>query len=265
MPARWTRCCCWRRLPTSIGYAGRGDFTMAADGRLTRRAERDVAPFVYAGAAILRPELFKGAPDGRLLAHHAVRSRRRNRPAARAAARRHLDACRHAGGDRARPRQRSRRAWDSLIPSSAYLWRPCIAASPGRAGDDTMRAPWPSVRMAQSPRLHDPGVGAVPADADRGVAARQARARLPAGRDPLALASATIYLPTRRACRLAQKIFLEVLNSDAAILPRIVPVGDVDEDELAFARGGERRESPTPRWSFPRRSMDSAASCRSRR
>jgi len=55
------------------------------------------------------------------------------------------------------------------------------------------------------------------------------------GADPLALASATIYLPTRRACRLAQKIFLDVLNSDAAILPRIVPIGDVDEDELAFA------------------------------
>ena len=49
---------------TSIGYAGRGDFTMAADGRLTRRSERDVVPFVYAGAAILRPELFRDAPDG---------------------------------------------------------------------------------------------------------------------------------------------------------------------------------------------------------
>jgi MurNAc alpha-1-phosphate uridylyltransferase len=49
---------------TSIGYAGRGDFTMAADGRLTRRSERDVVPFAYAGAAILRPELFRDAPDG---------------------------------------------------------------------------------------------------------------------------------------------------------------------------------------------------------
>jgi MurNAc alpha-1-phosphate uridylyltransferase len=51
-------------VSTSIGYAGRGDFTMAADGRLTRRGERDVAPFVYAGAAILRPEVFKDAPAG---------------------------------------------------------------------------------------------------------------------------------------------------------------------------------------------------------
>lgn len=51
-------------VATSIGYAGRGDFTMAADGRLKRRPERDVAPFVYAGAAVLRPELFTGAPAG---------------------------------------------------------------------------------------------------------------------------------------------------------------------------------------------------------
>ena len=48
----------------SIGYAGRGDFTMATDGRLKRRPERELAPFVYAGAALLRPELFKDAPDG---------------------------------------------------------------------------------------------------------------------------------------------------------------------------------------------------------
>jgi MurNAc alpha-1-phosphate uridylyltransferase len=49
---------------TSIGYAGRGDYAMAADGRLTRRGERDVVPFVYAGAAILAPSLFDGAPGG---------------------------------------------------------------------------------------------------------------------------------------------------------------------------------------------------------
>jgi MurNAc alpha-1-phosphate uridylyltransferase len=49
----------------SIGYAGRGDFAFAADGRLRRRAEREVAPFVYAGAAILAPALFAGAPKGK--------------------------------------------------------------------------------------------------------------------------------------------------------------------------------------------------------
>ena len=46
----------------SIGYAGRGDFAFAADGRLLARAERAVAPFVYAGAAILSPALFANAP-----------------------------------------------------------------------------------------------------------------------------------------------------------------------------------------------------------
>jgi len=48
----------------SIGYSGRGDFIMQGDGRLRRRGEREVAPFVYAGAAILSPALFKDAPQG---------------------------------------------------------------------------------------------------------------------------------------------------------------------------------------------------------
>jgi ATP-dependent helicase/nuclease subunit B len=58
---------------------------------------------------------------------------------------------------------------------------------------------------------------------------------LPSLRDPLALASATLYLPTRRACRLARDTFLNVLKDDAALLPRIVAIGDIDEDEIAFA------------------------------
>jgi ATP-dependent helicase/nuclease subunit B len=53
--------------------------------------------------------------------------------------------------------------------------------------------------------------------------------------DPLALARATLFLPTRRACALAREAFLDVLGVDAAVLPRIVPLGDIDEDELAFA------------------------------
>ncbi len=48
----------------SVGYDGRGDFTMAPDGRLSLRAERQVTPFVYAGAAILSPSLFADAPTG---------------------------------------------------------------------------------------------------------------------------------------------------------------------------------------------------------
>jgi len=48
----------------SVGYAGRGDFTMAPDGALQKRGERAVAPFVYAGAAIFSPALFADAPAG---------------------------------------------------------------------------------------------------------------------------------------------------------------------------------------------------------
>jgi MurNAc alpha-1-phosphate uridylyltransferase len=49
---------------TSIGYDGRGDFAMMPDGRLHPRGEREVVPFVYAGAAILAPTLFANAPQG---------------------------------------------------------------------------------------------------------------------------------------------------------------------------------------------------------
>jgi MurNAc alpha-1-phosphate uridylyltransferase len=48
----------------SIGYSGRGDFLMSPDGRLRARGEREIAPFVYAGAAILSPALFARAPEG---------------------------------------------------------------------------------------------------------------------------------------------------------------------------------------------------------
>ncbi len=49
---------------TSLGYDGPGDFNMDKEGRLTRRAEREVSPFVYAGVAILKPELFADTPEG---------------------------------------------------------------------------------------------------------------------------------------------------------------------------------------------------------
>src|SRR2546430_4447971 len=67
-----------------------------------------------------------------------------------------------------------------------------------------------------------------------------------ARRDPLNLARATLYLPTRRAGRLAREIFLDELKTDAAILPRIVALGDIDEDELAFAEGAEQFSGVAP-------------------
>jgi MurNAc alpha-1-phosphate uridylyltransferase len=48
----------------AVGYAGRGDFFLDKEGRLSRRPERLVAPFVYAGGAILHPRLLSDTPDG---------------------------------------------------------------------------------------------------------------------------------------------------------------------------------------------------------
>src|SRR6202795_1654265 len=61
-----------------------------------------------------------------------------------------------------------------------------------------------------------------------------------------ALAQATLYLPTRRAGRLAREIFLDELKTDAVVLPRIVALGDIDEDELAFAEEAEQYGGAAP-------------------
>ncbi len=67
----------------------------------------------------------------------------------------------------------------------------------------------------------------------------------PGSDDPLALAQLTLYLPTRRAVKLARETFLGCIGRDAAILPRIVAIGDIDEDELIFAQAatGELAEA----------------------
>jgi ATP-dependent helicase/nuclease subunit B len=53
--------------------------------------------------------------------------------------------------------------------------------------------------------------------------------------EPEQLAQATLYLPTRRAGRMAREIFLDVLGADAVLLPRIFTLGSIDEDEAVFA------------------------------
>jgi ATP-dependent helicase/nuclease subunit B len=54
--------------------------------------------------------------------------------------------------------------------------------------------------------------------------------------DPLALSRLTLYLPTRRACRLARDEFLIANKGLPAVLPRLMPLGDIDEDEIVFAQ-----------------------------
>jgi MurNAc alpha-1-phosphate uridylyltransferase len=43
----------------SVGIESPGDFDMAPDGRLTRRQEREIAPFIYTGVGIIKPGLFE--------------------------------------------------------------------------------------------------------------------------------------------------------------------------------------------------------------
>src|SRR3954464_3164278 len=63
---------------------------------------------------------------------------------------------------------------------------------------------------------------------------------------PERLAMATLYLPTRRSVRMAREAFVDELNSEALLLPRIVALGDIDEDELAFAEDPEQLAGAAP-------------------
>ncbi len=56
--------------------------------------------------------------------------------------------------------------------------------------------------------------------------------------DPLRLASIRVLLPTRRAGRALAEAFLRRSGGGAMVLPRVIPIGDVDEDELSIADAG---------------------------
>lgn len=48
----------------AVGFDGAGDFFRDEAGRLSRRGAAVSAPYVYAGVAILKPELFADTPEG---------------------------------------------------------------------------------------------------------------------------------------------------------------------------------------------------------
>ena len=52
--------------------------------------------------------------------------------------------------------------------------------------------------------------------------------------DPLSLAKATIFLPTRRAVRVLRSEFVDLLGGKSAILPVIRPLGETDDDNGYF-------------------------------
>lgn len=47
----------------SLGYSGAGDFAMAGDGLLSRAAQGQSVPFVFAGVSIIHPRLFEGMEE----------------------------------------------------------------------------------------------------------------------------------------------------------------------------------------------------------
>lgn len=58
------------------------------------------------------------------------------------------------------------------------------------------------------------------------------------GERPEALSRVTLLLPTRRACRALSEAFLRASGGKPLLLPRMTPLGDIDEDELGFADAG---------------------------
>lgn len=51
-------------MDRAVGFDGKGDFFMDTSGLLTRRGEQKMAPYVYAGAALVSPAIFDETPDG---------------------------------------------------------------------------------------------------------------------------------------------------------------------------------------------------------
>ena len=92
-------------------------------------------------------------------------------------------------------------------------------------------SPWRSLRV---PGLH--GLYNIPMGCP--FAERLAEGVIEAwGGDPLALSRVTIFLPTRRACRAQREAFLRVSAGQALVLPRLAPLGDLDDEELRLAEG----------------------------
>lgn len=62
--------------------------------------------------------------------------------------------------------------------------------------------------------------------------------------EPLALSRYTILLPTRRARRALDEAFLRQSDGRPLLLPRVLPLGDLDADETSFAAEDEQVLAP---------------------
>lgn len=102
--------------------------------------------------------------------------------------------------------------------------------------------------MRERPRLYSipPGAPFLPSLAEAALAGRLVPG-FGTSDDPLAVAAATIYVPTRRAARELRAIFVQRSGGHAAILPTIRPLGEFDEDAASFEpAGGEALDLAPP-------------------
>ena len=53
-----------QRTAGAFGYEGHGDFFLDTQGHATRRVEKEVSPYLFAGVQILHPRLFENCPAG---------------------------------------------------------------------------------------------------------------------------------------------------------------------------------------------------------
>ena len=59
------------------------------------------------------------------------------------------------------------------------------------------------------------------------------------GHDPLGLADILILVPTRRSVRALREAFLRASDGKPTILPRMAPLGDVDDSEWDLSPGDD--------------------------
>ncbi len=95
--------------------------------------------------------------------------------------------------------------------------------------------------MRKAPLRKKPNVLSIPTGVSFAEALAAELLRV-AGHDPLKLAEMIVLLPNRRACRTLQEAFLRASISPeriggASLLPRLMPIGDLDGDDLAVLSG----------------------------
>ena len=216
-------------VETAVGYAGEGDFILAASGRLARRQSGSRAPLLFTGIQILHPRLFAEAPSGafslNLLYDRAI-------AAGRLFGIVHRGGWCHVGTPADIP---AAEAFLRRRPHTRCSARPLSRTRErvGFAGPDSLRShPLPPGEDRGEGRT-EPKVYTIAAGLPF-VDALAAGLRSWLGEAPDDLASAQIFLPTRRACRALTLAFVRQAGGRPLLLPKMTPLGDIDEDDLAF-------------------------------